>query len=255
MPRIVAAIIAAGRYSQFVGPLLASCREFLFADCEREFLLFLDCEPAGDLAPDCTVYPAGHLPWPLVTLRRFGTLLQAEERIAAADWFLFLDADMRVVAPIAVDDIFSADATLIGVRHPYVEPGTQFPLERNPRSRAFVATGKEAPVYWQGCLWGGRSPDALAMMRDLAAAVSADEAQGIVARWHDESHLNRYLWEREDRVKTLDPGFALPDVDTSLPYRPRILHLDKDDRAFGNLGAEKPRPQLLERARRWLGGD
>lgn len=251
MTKIVIGLIATGPYRAFVEPLLASARELLLADCEREFLLFLDEAPA-ELAGDCHLYGVEHLRWPLVTLRRFATLLQAEERISAADWFLFLDADMRVVSPIALEEMFDDARPLTGVQHPYVPPGSGFPLERDRRSDAFVAHGREASHYWQGCLWGGRSEEALAMMRDLAGSVAADEAKGIVARWHDESHLNRYFGQRENQVKTLDPGFALPDSDPSLTCAPRILHLDKDDSAFGNHGAEERRPRLLERARRLL---
>lgn len=249
MSRVSIAVIATGRYRGFVDALLESARKFLFPECEREFLLFLDEAPTG-LGVDCHVYPAEHQPWPLVTLRRFATVLAAEDRIAVADWFLFLDADMRVASPIALSDIFDETRLLTGVRHPYVPPGPPFPLERDRRSAAFVAHGREAAHYWQGCLWGGRSPEALAMIRELAASVAADQARGITARWHDESHLNRYFGEHEARVKTLDPGFALPDIETSLSYRPRILHLDKDDSAFGNLGPEKP--TLLRQAQRLL---
>ena len=251
MTTVAIAVIATGPYRSFIEPLLASARAMLFPDCQREFLLFLDSVP-GEPPDDCRLYPTEHRRWPLVTLRRFQTLLKAEQPIAAADWFLFLDADMRIVSPIALVEVFDAQRPLTGVRHPYIPPGSAFPLERNRRSAAFVAHGREAAHYWQGCLWGGRSADALAAIRELAAAVAADESRGIVARWHDESHLNRYFTEREHQVTTLDPGFALPDRDSSLRFEPRILHLDKDDGAFGNLGA--PSPGLLERARRWLRG-
>lgn len=251
MTRIAIAVIATGPYAAFAEPLLASARQLLFPDCEREFLLFADAATAP-LAGNCRLYGARHEPWPLVTLHRFSTLLQAEERIADADWFLYLDADMRVTSAIRLDEMFDEHRPLTGVQHPYVAPGAAYCLERDRRSAAFVAEGREAAHYWQGCLWGGRSAEALAMIRELADCVAADEAKGIVARWHDESHLNRYFGEREQQVKTLDPGFALPDKDGSLPYQPRILHLDKDDREFGNLGGEQRTPKLLERARHWL---
>ena len=47
----------------------------------------------------------------------------------------------------------------------------------------------------------------------------------MVAVWHDESHLNRYIIGRED-VKVLPPCYGFPEG-WDLPYEPTMLLRDK----------------------------
>jgi hypothetical protein len=82
-------------------------------------------------------------------------------------------------------------------------------------------------VYWQGCLWGGRSEAVLQMVEELRLRTNLDAARNIIAKWHDESHMNRFFLERKNDIHTLGPEFAYPAWGGSLGLEPRILHVEK----------------------------
>ena len=50
-------------------------------------------------------------------------------------------------------------------------------------------------------------------------------AKGVIALWHDESQLNRYIIGRDD-VKILPPCYGYPEG-WDLPYEPVMLIRDK----------------------------
>ena len=63
------------------------------------------------------------------------------------------------------------------------------------------------------------------MVHKLKANVDADTANGVVATWHDESHLNRFIIGRTD-VKILPPCFGFPEG-WDLPYEATMFIRDK----------------------------
>jgi glycosyl transferase family 6 len=75
------------------------------------------------------------------------------------------------------------------------------------------------------------------MLRTISSWICQDLSAGITAKWHDESHLNRFFVEHKALVNTLDPGFAFPKEWETAPFDRKILHLAKSDEEFGNLGA------------------
>ena len=63
----------------------------------------------------------------------------------------------------------------------------------------------------------------------IMGRIDQDDKNGIVAVWHDESHLNRYLSETFalDQLKTLTPSYCYPES-WNLPFKKKILALDKN---------------------------
>ena len=117
-----------------------------------------------------------------------------------------------------------------------MEPHTQAPgaYEQNPKSEAYVDTSNGLPpVYWQGCLWGGKVPNVCAMIDELEARVNRDLENNIVALWHDESKINRYFLERITDVHTLGSEYAFPEVfKNSCTFERKIVHLAKDNSEY-----------------------
>ena len=165
-----------------------------------------------------------------ITLERFHTILQAEELLKEHDWLLFLDADMRVDSVVFSEEVLDDDKDFVAVHHPcHYNTGTGT-FERRPESEAYV-TG-EPLQYYQGCLWGGKMSEVIPMMKLLRDRVDKDYGNDIIAVWHDESHLNKFFIENQDRVFAIPPDYAYPECFPQYPYQRKIVHLAKDNSSY-----------------------
>ena len=105
-------------------------------------------------------------------------------------------------------------------------------FETNPKSEAYVKepTPKN---YYQGCLWGGQIKNVIPMMKTLKERVDKDYENDIIAVWHDESHLNKYLIENSSMVHTYGPEYAYPELfKDQCTFNPKIVHLAKDNSEY-----------------------
>ena len=160
--------------------------------------------------------------FPADTLYRYHYFLQQEQHILThTDVVYYMDVDLVVAQRIrAFEVVPSIDRPLIAVRH-MLQDGAGTP-ESRPESRAYIEEGAVRQCYFAGGFLGGRSPEFVALARSIAAAVDVDDAWEVVAIWHDESHLNKYLSDNYDLVRPLSPAYLYPDT-WDIPYQPRIV--------------------------------
>ena len=220
--------IGTNKYLEFFPSYFNSCMDNLAPSSwvEKHFFVFSDGKVEGDLPDNITFVPTEHKPWPAITLERFHTILTIEDRLKDFDWILFLDADMEVRQRIESNELFTAK-DFIGVHHPcHYKTGTGT-YERNPKSGACV-TGDQTN-YYQGCLWGGKTSAVIPMMKTLKDRVDKDYENDIIALWHDESQINKFFLENEDKVNALPPDYAYPECFPHYTYDRKIIHLAKDN--------------------------
>ena len=246
--------IATGRYLEFVGPLRASVAAHFLGGHHVEQLLFTNHPVAP--TPGLHVQRIAHKSWPAPTLRRYEHFLAAAPTIGRFDFCFYIDADMLIHAPVGPEIL----GDLVAVRHPYQSflPPDRIEYDRNPRSRACVPLGR-GRTYYAGGFNGGRTSTFLALADTLASWITADRAAGVVARWHDESHLNRYLIDHPPTVE-LSPAYCYPEEWLAAgpphafePPDPRIIALAKDHAALRG-GGRLPRwlRRPLAAMRRWM---
>ena len=74
------------------------------------------------------------------------------------------------------------------------------------------------------------------MVKECSEKVDIDTGNGIMAKWHDESHMNRFFLENIDEVKTMGAGYAVPEARGYEGiwnfYEVKMVHLDKDPKTF-----------------------
>mgnify|MGYP003343285143 FL=1 len=88
-------------------------------------------------------------------------------------------------------------------------------------------------IYYQGCLWGGKIPEVLEMIDELQDRTNKDLKNNLIAVWHDESHLNKYFYQNKDKVNTLGPEYAYPEIFSKYcNFNPKIIHLAKDNSKY-----------------------
>ena len=116
-----------------------------------------------------------------------------------------------------------------------MEPHNKAPgaFEVRQISRAGVKEDDLMDVYYQGCLWGGKLPHVLDMVKELDSRTDEDHDKDIVAQWHDESQMNKFYIEHRDEVHTVSPSCAYPEVFASAcTFDPKIVHLAKDNSKY-----------------------
>jgi hypothetical protein len=230
--------IGTGRYLNFLPKYYENIHQYFLPNTEKTFFVFTDGE--GDFPEDVNVYTQEHLQWPYITLKRFEILNQAREKLSKCDWMVFLDADALVVDTILEEDFFT-NKPLFGVHHPchYLQmpPHNQFPgaFETNEKSLAFVNVDDDLSVYYQGCFWGGKIPEIFEMIDTLEQKVNTDLENDVIAVWHDESHINKYLIENAKSVHTFGPEYAYPELfSQQCNFEPKIIHLAKNNSKYHN---------------------
>ena len=80
-------------------------------------------------------------------------------------------------------------------------------------------------TYVIGAVFAGYTDSFLTMSRVLKDRIEEDLKKNIIARWHDESHLNRYIVGKTD-YRLLSPGYCYP-VGFDLPVDNMIAGVSK----------------------------
>ena len=138
-----------------------------------------------------------------------------------------MNANMLCVNEITEEEFLPLEENLLVARHPGCihYPRLFFPYDRNKKSTAYIPYG-QGKYYYMGGLNGGKAEPYLKLIHSLKQAIQVDLNNGVIAKWHDESQLNKYMLDRED-MKVLLPEYAYPEG-WNLPYDAKMIIRDKD---------------------------
>ena len=235
--KVAIVFIGTGRYINFLPKYYENIEKHFLPNSEKTILVFTDGE-LNETPDNVRVYHQEHLDWPYITLKRFGTINKARQAIEDNDYLVFIDADALVVSDVTEEEFFT-DKPYFGVHHPChalgMPPHTEYPgaFETDTNSRAHVTPEDDTSMYWQGCLWGGKVPEVLDMIDELDDRVEEDLSNDVIAKWHDESQLNRFYIENKDQVNTLGPEYAYPECFADhCNFDPKIVHLAKENSKY-----------------------
>jgi len=243
MSSVAILYICTGRYTEFWPNFFRSAEQYLLPGYDKHYFVFTDTASLeGEESGRVHRVEQEALPWPYPTLYRFRFFERIRSQLATFDYIYFFNANCRLVQPITADMLLpKEDEELVVTNHPYYwnQPAKKFTYERNPASAAYIPKG-EGTLYAAGGLNGGTAARYLSFIATCNEYLRQDEAKGIIAVWHDESYLNRYILGR--KVKILHPGFLYP-AETILPFD-KIIHLEDKATFLQGYGkyAEKPLP-------------
>lgn len=225
MKKVGLLIIATNKYTQFLQPLISSADEFFLKDKEVTYFVFTNKDIEIQSSRNVIKIDVNHKEWPWMTLGRYKIFTESSDKLSEMDYLYYCDADMRFVGDVG-DEILN---DLVATQHPgyYDRRGTP---ETNPLSLACVY-GHEEMQYFAGGFNGGTSNEYLKMAKHISNNIDIDYSKGLIAVWHDESHLNRYMIDNKP-TKILDPSYCCNEGWIDCPFGRRLLALVKDNFEF-----------------------
>ncbi len=227
--KIAVLYICTGKYHIFWNSFYESAQRFFLSEHDKDYFLFSDSKFIDYLHNEkVNVIFQEKLGWPFDTLKRFEIFLKVEKQLASYDYIFFLNANMLFLDYVNEDILPEThEYGLLGVQHPFftwVTDPKDFPYERNNKSLASIHK-KQGSIYYMGGFNGGASQEYLKLIRILDKNINSDLIKNIIAKWHDESHLNKYYLNKS--VKTLSPVYGCPEgMEDKFP-NPKIIILDK----------------------------
>lgn len=227
--KIALNLIATNKYTAFLPEIINSINEYFFRDCDVDVVIHTNQEIQknvfGEIKPNLIINKIDHEPWPYTTLKRFHYFDGASDILLRSDYCFYIDVDSLFVKSINTDIL--PESGLIGTIHPCLYTGEGSP-ERNPASEAYIPYGSNNRYFCGGFI-GGSSREFIEMSREIISRIQKDLENGIIAVWHDESHINKYFYQYPPSV-ILDHPFAAAENLTEIKQDTKILFLDKSVR-------------------------
>lgn len=235
-------VVCTGRYGIFLQPLVDSIEKWFFCGLPIDIYLLSDVDykisASNRISMKHFFVPSMKFPFP--TLFRYKWITKYAQDITSANVF-YIDVDMLFVN-IVDEEILPTNGELVAVFHPgfysskgWGDHGTHH------LSTAFVAPSERHDYYCGGFQGGGRDAyiEASALMdknidadMDMAENIGYKHNGGILAKWNDESHWNKYL--KTHPFKSLSPEYCMVE-EVELRHKwgidnltPRLLALKKD---------------------------
>ena len=247
-PSVAIVSVATGPYLSFWKDMVESVRLNWEQESIPSFVVFTD------RPQEARAYLAGHSSWrvcqvpesawPDSTMLRYAYYHRHQRDISRlGEVVLHVDADMLVRRPVPKKVWQLVRDSGVGfVRHPgYFRPRQflkrcawylgrpQFAMEdalgqlrvggigdweTSENSSAFTPR-KSRRAYVCGGVWFARADQFAGLVTDVWSSIESDRSRGVIANWHDESHLNRIAAERKGTA-VLGPEFCFASGYTNL---------------------------------------
>jgi len=224
-------LICTGKYDQFVKPLIDSLEKNFLRGEKKKYYLFTDKDFVDLRAHHVKIERRG---FPGDTLYRFHYFLSIKDLLIKETRCLFYsDVDMMCVNEIGEEILPTEFKPLVGTAHPGYFMKSLGTPEDNQISTAYVRAEEYRLCYWAGGFSGGSTSRYLEMAESISKNIDIDSSNGHIAKWHDESHLNRYFTTHWREVKTMNPSYCYSEAHCrgNSFVLPRLVALDKDHQA------------------------
>lgn len=229
--KIAILYICTGEYVEFWEDFYCSFElNFLRSD-DKVYFVFTDSECIYDEKNNERIHRIyqENLGWPGNTLFRFKMFSRILEQLDAFDYIFFMNANVVCMREISREMFLPDKQELLVVQHwgYYDRRNYEFPYERHKKSRAYIPYW-DGQVYVCGGVNGGKAKPYIRLIRELNQRIQDDYERGVVAVWHDESHLNRYIIEHTN-YRLLSPSFGYPEEE-QIPFEMYLMVSEKRKR-------------------------
>ncbi|WP_172402274.1 family 6 glucosyltransferase [Helicobacter sp. 13S00401-1] len=218
--KIAILYISTGRYDIFFKKFHKTMQKFFIKGAQKHYFVWTDSKKIKNTKDITKIYQE-KLGWPYDTLMRYHMFYEIRDRLKEFDYIYFFNANIVIKQEITKDEFLpNTKSGLVGCLHPgFIDldlefnivpkkDAAKFTYDRNEKSLAYIKEG-DGLAYYAGGLNGGAKDAYLKLIKDLRDNIQQDLDKGIVALWHDESHINKYFLDKE--IKALPSTFLVPE--------------------------------------------
>ena len=225
--------LCTGPYKLFWEDYYNSFEKNFLLDYEKHYYVYAEAFDQGlekyKDVENVTLIHIDAMPWPLITLLRFRYFLIVEDELKKHDYLMFSNANIVCDTVVTAEEFLPNEADgqeMSYCQHPGYWKTQKYnkPYDRNKKSNAYIPynCGKD---YVIGAMFAGRTDAFLRMTHVLNDRIEDDLKRNVIARWHDESQLNRYIVGKTN-YKLLSPSYCYP-VGFELPVERKISGVSK----------------------------
>ena len=228
MKKIAVLYICIGRYSVMWEGFYESSKRHFFKNNDVNYFVFTDSDTLKYKdSSDVKIIKERDYGWPGNTLYRFRMFDSIKEHLIKYDYAYFFNANAFFVKDVDEDIEPNEKQQLVLAQHFKMinKNPIRYGYDRNKKSKAYVKWGYEGKDYIQACFIGATAKEMVKLSEQLSQNISQDDNNNVVAKWHDESHLNKYIIDRD--YKLLSVSYVYPEV-LNLPIAINILMRDKN---------------------------
>lgn len=224
--KIAILYICTGKYASFFEGFYQSSEKFLLTGHEKHYFVWTDNSMIVDGLPNVTHIYKKCEGFPKDSLFRFEFFMQVEDQLKEYDYIYFFNSNAQILCPVG-DEILPDETGLSMGVWPFgrKKAAHSYMYERNRCSLAYVAPYGKDYIYYMGGLNGGTSVAYLQMINTLCENIRKDYNNGIIAIFHDESHINAYM--RNHPGKKLGREFCMPEEWVKGDWSPKIIFRNK----------------------------
>ena len=229
-PKKVAILgVMTDKYVKYFPKYHESINKFFLPNTEKDFYCFTDQFdfPYFQGKKEVNLVPTEHRPMPWTMSLTFHHIAGIANKLKKYSHVIYIDTDMYFEVPVLEKDFFTYDKPLFAVQHHgYINKLGEFDF--SSKSTASVKRGDDLSNYWQASFYGGDTKTFMEMAKELKRRTDVDIKNNFVARWLDESQLNKYLIDHKKLVHTVPPSYSYPSLKPiPKPFKKKIVHITK----------------------------
>lgn len=217
-------VIATGKYKVYLNDLIESANKFFLKDHNVKYFLFVDEEMNFESDREIEQIIIEHKPWPFPTLLRYKHFTNNSDKFEELDYIYYVDSDM-IFENIVDEEIFG---DVVCVVHPWFI-GNRGTPENDKKSLAYIPNEVNFQ-YMAGAFFGGTKTCIINMFQFISNQIDIDYSRGVIAKWHDESHSNKFFIMYNTKI--LSPEYCYNKQSPCINYPkwvPRVVQVYKNE--------------------------
>ena len=189
-----------GNYKIFWKDFYSSSEKYFLPDIEKTYFVFTEADEILQCKEERVhVYYQKRTGWPYDTLLRFDLITRIQDLLVRFVIIYFCNANLQFLKRFS-ENVFDINRMVFLTFMSEHLKSSEYPLERDPKSKAYVPYETKCPYYVRGGFYGGPQFEFLKMSRILRDWIAEDLHKGIIPVWHDESMINAFLCGKEYQV-------------------------------------------------------